>query len=353
MAASGDTLYLAHGRYCLAIEGQSGARARRFEVPKAGANGPRDWSYVAAGIDLLIGSRVKTEGAYLGDDGEWYEEYAPDQVSRVTSDLLFALNPTTGRPLWEYARGAILNSTITLGDGMVFFIESRDPRATGHASARVPNELLGDQFLVCLDQRTGKRLWEKAQDFSALQFMTYLVHAKNTVVVTGTDRGKNFHTFAFNAPAPAGPKESGDDIGIAIGGRLLWSETHKEDKGHHSGHLQHPVVIGDVFYSDQRAFNLATGEVVRRDLPERRGCGVMSASKDAIFFRHHFHAMWDLKTDKRLQFEGIRSGCWLSMIPAGGLLLAPETSAGCSCTHAIQSSIGYIPKGLGAVGGGR
>ena len=41
---------------------------------------------------------------------------------------------------------------------------------------------------------------------------------------------------------------------------------------------------------------------------------------------------------------GIRSGCWLSMIPAGGLLLAPETSAGCSCTHAIQTSIGYIPK---------
>ena len=30
-------------------------------------------------------------GTYLGDDGEWYEEYATDQVSRVTSDLLFAL----------------------------------------------------------------------------------------------------------------------------------------------------------------------------------------------------------------------------------------------------------------------
>ena len=346
MAASGDTLFVAHGRYCLAIEGQTGARSRRHEVPRTGADGPREWSYVAAGRDLLIGSRVKSEGTYLGDDGEWYEEYAPDQVSRVTSDLLFALNPTTGQPLWEYARGAVLNSTITLGDGMVFFIESRDPRAVGHASARVPNDLLADQFLVCLDQRTGKRLWEKPQDFSSLQFMTYLVHAKNTVVVTGTDRNKHFHTFAFNAPAPSGPKESGDDIGTAIGGRLLWSESHKEDKGHHSGHLQHPVVIGDVFYSDQRAFNLATGEVVRRDLPERRGCGVMSASKDAIFFRHHFHAMWDLKTDKRLQFEGIRSGCWLSMIPAGGLLLAPETSAGCSCTHAIQTSIGYIPRGL-------
>jgi hypothetical protein len=34
------------------------------------------------------------------------------------------------------------------------------------------------------------------------------------------------------------------------------------------------------------------------------------------------------------------------MIPAGGMLLAPETSAGCSCTHAIQTSIGYLPKSL-------
>lgn len=349
MAASGDTLYLAHGRHCLAVEGQTGLRSRRYEVPRTGATGPRDWSYVAAGKDGLIGSRCKAEGSYAGDDGEWYEEYAPDQVSRVTSDLLFGMNPATGRVTWEYARGAILNSTITLGDGMIFFIESRDPRALALEVSRVPNELLGEQVLVCLDQKTGRRLWEKAHDFAALQFMTYLVHARNTVVVTGTDRSKHFHTFAFNAPSIQGPAGSGDDLATAIGGRLLWSEEHKEDKGHHSGHLQHPVVIGDVYYSDQRAFNLATGEVVRRDLPERRGCGVMSASKDAIFFRHHFHAMWDLKTDKRLQFEGIRSGCWLSLVPAGGLLLAPETSAGCSCTHAIQTSIGYIPKGLGSV----
>ena len=350
MSASGDWLYLAHGKHCIGVEGQTGARSRRHEVPRTGAVGPREWSYVAAGRDLLIGSRAKAEGMYHGDDGEWYEEYAADQVSRVTSDLLFAMDPVDGRVLWEHSRGAILNSTITLGDGMVFFIESRDGRAMASESARVPNELLGEQYLVCLDQRTGKRLWEKAHDFSALQFMTYLVHARNSVVVTGTDRNKNFHTFAFNAPSATNPSNSGDDLGTAIGGRLLWSETHKEDKGHHSGHLQHPVVIGDVFYSDQRAFNLATGEIVRKDLPERRGCGVMSASKDAIFFRHHFHSMWDLKTDKRVQFEGIRSGCWLSMIPAGGLLLAPETSAGCSCTHAIQTSVGYIPKGLGMAG---
>jgi len=344
MAASGDTLYVAHGRYCLAWDGQTGARVRRYVVPAADA--PRDWSYLAAGRDLLIGSRVKREGSYLGDDGEWYEEYAPDQVSRVTSDLLFALDPKDGRSLWEYRQGAVLNSTIALGDGMIFFIETRNPQAMALPTARIPNEMLTDQFLVCLDQRTGKKVWEKPHDFGDCQFMTYLVYAKNTVVVTGTDRNKHFHTFAFNAPAPKGPVGSGDDIADAIGGRLLWSESHKEDKGHHSGHLQHPVVVGDVYFSDQRAFDLVSGKVVRKDLPERRGCGVMSAGKNAVFFRHHFQSMWDLASNKRVQFEGIRSGCWLGMIPAGGFLLAPETSAGCSCTHAIQTSVGYIPRSM-------
>ena len=70
----------------------------------------------------------------------------------------------------------------------------------------------------------------------------------------------------------------------------------------------------------------------------------MSAAKNAIFFRHHYQAMWDLASNKRTQFQGIRSGCWLSLIPASGLLLAPETSAGCSCTHAIQTSVAYLPK---------
>jgi hypothetical protein len=28
------------------------------------------------------------------------------------------------------------------------------------------------------------------------------------------------------------------------------------------------------------------------------------------------------------------------------MLLAPETSAGCSCTHSIQTSVGFLPRSL-------
>lgn len=328
----------------MALDGQTGARAQRYAVLGDEPAGSHDWGYIAVAKDWLIGSRQKGESTYLGDDGEWYEDFVADQTSRVTSDQLFSLDPATGKTRWVYTGGILLNSTITIGDGQILFIESRSPEAMAATTSRIPHDKLTDQYLVALDIRTGKRLWDKAQDFSKCEYMTYLVYSQHTAVVTGTDRNKNFHTFAFAAPAPN--RSGGDDLEGAIPGRMLWSDTHKEDKGHHSGHLQHPLIIGTTFYSDQRSFDLVSGQLLRKDLPERRGCGVMSAGRNAVFFRHHFHGMWDLATDKRTQFEGIRTGCWLGLIPAGGMLLAPESSAGCSCTHAIQTSVGYLPKSL-------
>ncbi len=344
MAADQDTLYIAHGRYCLEFDGQTGARYKRSAVPDDPAGLNFDWGFLSVAGDQIIGSRVKRDSRYQGDDGEWYEDYHQDQVSRVTSEALFGLDRKEGSRRWIYRGGAILNSTITLGDGMIFFIESRNPAAIQAGTGRLPPDLLTDQHLVALDLRTGSKLWDKPADFSKLQFMTYLVYSQNTLVVTGTDKDKNFHTFAFNAPAKGG--QPGESPRLIIGGQELWSESHKEHKGHHSGHLQHPVVVDGVFYSDQRAFDLKTGKTLRTDLPSRRGCGTMSAGRHALFFRNYFHSMWDLESNKRTQFEGIRGGCWLGLIPAGGMLLAPESSAGCSCTHSIQTSVGYIPKAL-------
>lgn len=342
MAGSGDTLYVAQGRYCLAFDGPTGQRRQRFQVPPLTNAPTANWGYLATVEHLLVGSRVKPDSQYLGDDGEWYEDYHPDQIARVTSEALFGQDRTSGDTRWIYRGGAILNSTITIGDGMIFFVESRNPAAIDAPSSRLDPQLLTQTRLVALDLRSGNLLWDKPHDFSQCEFMTYLVYSRNTLVVTGTDRNKVYHTYAFNAPAPKVPP--GDVNPLAAAGQVLWSESHKEDKGHHSGHLQHPVVIDGVFYSDQRSFDLVTGKTLRTDLPERRGCGTMSAARHAIFFRHHFQAMWDLASNRRSQFEGIRAGCWLSLIPAGGMLLAPETSAGCSCTHAIQTSVGYLPK---------
>ena len=38
-----------------------------------------------------------------------------------------------------------------------------------------------------------------------------------------------------------------------------------------------------------------------------------------------------------------RPGCWISAIPAGGLLLLPEASSGCVCAHPVQTSLALAP----------
>ena len=344
MVAAGDQLYLVQGRYCIGIDGTTGQRARRFSVPE-GESAKYQWAYLSATGSKLIGSRVKKGELYLGDGGEWYEKYETSSISRVTSDRLFGVDLKSGERAWTYEGGAIINSTITIGDRVIYFIESRAPKALKMAGGIQPIEQMGEQHLVALDLESGESRWDRPHDFSKLQYMTYLLYAKGTLVATGTDKDKNYHTFGIAAEEQTRKAKDGSSVHIPAGS-LLWEDHHKEGKGHHSGHLQHPVVIGDTYYSDQWAFDLTTGKELRDDLPERRGCGTMSASNHTMFFRHYSHGMWDLITNKRSQFEGIRSGCWLSLIPAGGMLLAPETSAGCSCTHSIQTSLGYLPRSL-------
>jgi outer membrane protein assembly factor BamB len=344
MVAAGDQLYLVQGRYCIGIDGATGQRTRRFSVPE-GESAKYQWAYLSATGSKLIGSRVKKGELYLGDGGEWYEKHETSSISRVTSDRLFGVDLKSGERAWTYEGGAIVNSTITIGDRVIYFIESRAPKALEMAGDIQPIQQLGEQHLVALDLESGESRWDRPHDFSKLQYMTYLLYAKGTLVATGTDKDKHYHTFGIAAEEQTREAKDGSSVHIPAGS-LLWEDHHKEGKGHHSGHLQHPVVIGDTYYSDQWAFDLATGKELRDDLPERRGCGTMSASNHTMFFRHYSHGMWDLSTNKRSQFEGIRSGCWLSLISAGGMLLAPETSAGCSCTHSIQTSLGFLPRSL-------
>ena len=39
-----------------------------------------------------------------------------------------------------------------------------------------------------------------------------------------------------------------------------------------------------------------------------------------------------------------RPGCWIGILPVGGLVLMPETSSGCTCGFPIQTSMAFRPK---------
>ena len=113
-----------------------------------------------------------------------------------------------------------------------------------------------------------------------------------------------------------------------------------------------PVIVGDKIIVEPRACRLQTGETITRLHPItgvetpweflRPGhtCGITAASADGLFYRSACTAFYDLARDRGITiFGGYRPGCAISLIPACGLLLSPEASAGCTCSFPIRGSM--------------
>ena len=344
MVATDDTLFVTISGECIALDAQTGKRRVGLHAPK-----DRDWGWLSASGGQLIMAAVKQGAAYKADSGEWYDSFGAGQVDRVVSDALVSHDSVTGRKQWTYRGGAVMNSTLTVAGDEIYFVESRNPDLAKSGAGRHMPASLNAQHLVALDRSSGRKLWEKPVDFSKCEHMLYLIHAKGTLLAAGSDRAKKYHTYAYDVSSPA--LRFGEKPIINADIPLLWKKEHVagiprrgKPTTDHGGLIQHPLVVQEVVYTDNRAYALRTGKDLNIKLPDRVKCGNMAASNHSMFFRNFYHGIWDMETDERIQLEGIRSGCWLGIIPAQGLMLAPESSSGCSCTHSIQTSAAWIPK---------
>ena len=135
----------------------------------------------------------------------------------------------------------------------------------------------------------------------------------------------------------------------ADSGEMVWSRP--------LNYRTRPVIVDDQIILEPRACYLRTGETVMRDHPItgqkvpweflRPGhtCGVTAASADGLFYRSACTAFYDLARDRGVTiFGGYRPGCAISVIPACGLLLSPEASAGCTCSYPIRGTMALKRK---------
>lgn len=324
MVATTDALYVTVRDRCWQIEPQTGEIVTTFGLPEQSNIVPLDWGYLACKGDTLYGSAVKRGGLFIGADGEWYDR--PDEESyKVVSEYLFALDRKTGKTKWTYRSGPVINPTLAMGDGRLYFIESRSPAATGTKAGRIGEELTSDRYMVSLDAATGEKKWEHYRYFQKSKWVFYLCYANDTLIALDTT--DDYHLYGFDAKS----------------GESLWKTSYPFRRNHHGGAMQHPVIVSDVVYAEPRAFKLRSGEPVVITKPAN-GCGTVSAGANVLLFRDGYHTMYDVKTHQQLKFVGMRPSCWLSLIAAGGMILAPEGSAGCHCAWPVQTTIAFAPK---------
>ena len=339
MAAAEGALYVAAKDKCLAFDAASGKVGRTFSVPTAGC----DWGYVACVDRTLFGSETKVGASRVAlSPDSWTAGYSPN-TPVVCSDSLFAYDRGTGRRLWAYVpkAGVIANPTIAVGGGRIYFIESTNPETRTVAAGKMAQPvLLGKGAnLVALDTGTGKVVWSRPVQ-TALQHALYLSYAQGKLLLSGSrvaGRQVAYDVHAFDAAT----------------GKDAWTATYvppgKVDRGGGHGELtQHPVIVDKTVYIWTSAYDLQTGRQIPNWTWNRggHGCGTLSSSATALFYRGGNPQMTELATGRQTRLtQETRPGCWINVIPAGGLVLIPEGSSGCTCDYAIQTSIALAPVG--------
>jgi outer membrane protein assembly factor BamB/SAM-dependent methyltransferase len=332
--ADESSLYVAVGDECWRLDAYSGELKQYYALQAPNQSTNHDWGYLAVVTNRVYGSSTKRGAFYTEYSGPafWYDTKGTESTAKVCSDNLFCLSQTNGLPLWTYANGVIINSSITIGGGRVYFVESRNATAKSQLTGRITStSLWQDLYLVALDAANGTLLWQQAltnvavSPYPIVFFLSYT--GEKLLLASSTSQ---FYLYALNAQ----------------NGAALWQKNHAWIRDNHGGHMYHPVIVGNTVYLEPYAYDVGTGTVVKSGLPARAGCSTMSAAANMIHTVQQNYdsaalCFWDLATDQRRQMVGSRASCWMSLISAGGLVLSPTASSGCTCKYPLQTSIGF------------
>ena len=397
LALDKDGLCVAAHDECYRLDPATGEIMRTYALPPSADEKPRRWGYLACAGRILFGStaeplkqeygarwaqRTQTAEPVPKDywrlqqgGGMWHGMLEwPDWGSTMTpqgavserimsSDSFFALEADTGDLLWTHRGHEIAHPAVTIGDATVFLADCSVTAEQKASALKERQELIAKgvwekgldieaepevadvRLVVALDAATGKKRWERVIDLTGC----------------GGDRmGMAYHDgvlLFFGC-------FSNHDAALFRRNELTWRRVTAVSAADGSdlwsrplNYMRRPVVMGDTLLIEPRACDVRTGEVKTRVHPltgneetweyVRPGhcCSATSASPNMFFLRGYFMWYYDMERDGgMIPFGGIRPGCWINLIPANGLLLFPEASAGCTCSYPVRSTVVMQPK---------
>ncbi|MHB8996154.1 MAG: outer membrane protein assembly factor BamB family protein [Armatimonadota bacterium] len=350
LACDDKSLYVSTGAECHRLDALTGKTLRTYALPRRSDDVKRTWAYVALVGDTLFGSA---------------------SAKGQQSDQCFAMDTATGRIRWTATGEAIRNNTICVDGGRLFFASAPTPAQRQEALAEKIKELAASKMITpaeaekeltsadvrlvtAVDTKTGKVAWQRPLDLTDCgPHVLMAIAAKGTLMFSGA------HSDGHYWPQFLGGEYGTRRVTVlsAADGSLLWTKP--------IGHRIRPLVVGDTLFAEPWAFDLKTGEQQMRDHPvtgqpsawqmDRPGhhCGCISGSPNGLYFRSWSMAYYDLLRDNGVEhFGGQRSGCWINMIPANGLLVVPEASSGCICLVSIHCTTVFQPREVDRAWGG-
>lgn len=344
MAVDENFIYIAAGAKCMALDVETGNEARIYRLPSEKPVETLQWGLVGQVSESLLGStclKGASHSVLTRDANKFLWKLG---MSVVTCSDVFALDKKSASKKWVYSGGKILNSSIVFNDEKLYFIEVSGLAA---ATNTVPRMKISDLFaegrqeIVALSVDTGRVIFRKQINASSFTEPVFLQLAGDTLLLSGSrpeDNALRYSYYTYNAET----------------GAEKWNTSHvafqKKANDGHGQQNRHPVIIEKTVYAWPFAYALDTGKKIENWKMERRGhgCGGVSASSNSLFWRGGNPWMISPGTGesaKRLT-QVTRPGCWINIIPAGGLIMIPEASSGCTCGYSIQTSLTFGPRAV-------
>jgi len=344
-----DAVYLINGPGLLVLDAATGETKKTFRLPER--NGARpNWGVVLMAGDMLIaGAEPIGVGGRLRK-GQKRKPLAPKFILEGTPGVRFnlpfgsgsrnlvAVGRHTGKVRWS--RPAVMSyrhNAIIASNDKVFVIDG----FSGHQRnwLRTMGQPVPGGTLHAIELETGKELWSARRNVTG----TWLGYSKeHDILLQGGSSSRD---------------RSGDETRRGLiayrgrDGKLLWQDLNRNHAG--------PMILhGDTFITNAAwgggMFDLKTGDpkqvvhpLTRKPVPQRwgrlYGCNTAIAGKHLMTFRSGAAGYFLL--DARFgtgNFGGFKSGCTSSLIPADGVLNAPDYTRTCICAYQNQTSLAMI-----------
>jgi len=329
---------------CLCLDVETGRKTAELQPPPLPDGKPGKWGYIACREGTLFGTLVNEQYLVKGWASKWDTS---DQFTE--SVLLFAMDARTGSLKWTFEpEHSIRHNAIAVGRGCVYLIdrphapadESFDP-AGGQKEAKQRAAVSGESEqeelrrlkehptgrLLALDAQTGKVLWTNDDE----AFGTMLAFSpEHNVLLMSYQPVHQASRLSERGDRMAGIRPSD--------GTRLWDVK--------ADYESRPILNDQTIYAQPRAWDLLSGKQLPFTFTRSYGCGIPVGSTRMLVFRSATLGYVDLTggAGSTENYGGIRPGCWVNAIPAGGLVLMADAASWCTCSYLNQATCALQPS---------
>jgi outer membrane protein assembly factor BamB len=323
-----DAIYLVHEKSCLKLDPTTGEQINEFKLQKP----DDDWGRIRVVDNKLIAE------VFRDIDADKTKLPPGRQLlagSKAAVEIV-AMDRNTGSKIWSYEAEASF-PVLSVGKDRVFAFDGALESFYKDWKRRGTIPKASDiKYAKAIDLETGKLVWEHETDFIG----TWMSYGGGKDVVLMSNKSS---IMAINGR----------------NGKELWKQT-SEGVGFrgHPESLWDRVIVWNDRLLDQRgpglAWDLTTGKRVPRIHPVTKEetpweftksghhCNYAIASPHLMTFRAGDAGFCDIESGNTSRLKGFRSGCRNSLIPANGVLNAPNMAHGCVCGYSLFTSLALV-----------